>query len=65
MKNRAVNSKKEKLDEGWIFCKDLPNKTEERDLLSRVVEIGLSMIFENFCYTFGGPNWQSCYNGSK
>ena len=63
MRNKDINSKKEKLEDGWVYGDDLPNKHEERELLSRVIEIGLRMIFENFCYQFGGDSYKQQFGG--
>ena len=38
----------------WIFQNCTPTTQEKRDLFGIMVEIGIRVLFTNFCYTFGG-----------
>ena len=55
MKNKAINSKTEIIENEWEFRKGVsPTEQESKELIARVAEIGLRTIFEKFCYRFGG-----------
>ena len=54
MKNKAIKSKREKLEDSWYFTPTFPKEHEEMEMAARVAEIGMIMIFENFSYRFGG-----------
>ena len=54
MKNKGVNKKKEDITKEWGFRDITPTEQERKELLARVAEIGLRVIFENFCYRFNG-----------
>ena len=41
-------------EEHWIFPTVELTELEKREEVARCVEIGMRMIFENFCYKFGG-----------
>ena len=41
-------------EEHWIFPTVELTEVEKREVVARCVEIGMRMIFENFCYKFGG-----------
>ena len=58
MKCKWVNSK-EILDEtDWVYPRRKPTEGETRLVMGHVAEIGTRMIFENFCYQFGGKSYQ-------
>ena len=63
MKNKDLNSKKEKLEDTLCFPMCLPTEEQEKEILARVAEIGLRTIFENFCYAFGGEKYQQSSGG--
>ena len=50
MKNRALNSKKEKLEENWCFSPVEPTEDQTREIVAKVAEIGVRTLFDNFCY---------------
>ena len=63
MKNRALNSKKENLEENWCFSPVEPNEDQMREIVARVAEVGVRTIFENICYCFGGKTYQQQSGG--
>ena len=63
MKCKWVNSK-EILDEAdWVYPRRKPTEGETRLVMGHVAEIGTRMIFENFCYQFGGKSYQQQEGG--
>ena len=38
----------------WVFPERELTEKEKREIVGRCVEIGVRIIFENFCYKFGG-----------
>ena len=38
----------------WIFPEKELTLNEEREIIARCVEIAVRVVFENFCYKFGG-----------
>ena len=63
MKNKDINSKKERIEDTWSFPPTPSTKEQERELAARVAEIGLRAIFENFTYTFGGNTYKQSKGG--
>ena len=63
MFNKGVNSRKENIDEKWLFREQEPNENEIMEIVARVAEIGTRIIFENFNYKFGGNTYQQASGG--
>ena len=57
MKNVEVNSKTGEGDKSWVFPKRSPTEQQKRELVSRMAEIGVRAVWENFVYTFGGKTY--------
>ena len=57
MKNDEVNSKTGEGDNSWVFPTRKPTEEQKRDLVSRMAEIGVRAVWENFTYTFGGKTY--------
>jgi hypothetical protein len=49
-----VHSKDIMADDDWIYPPMSPTEKERRQIVGRGVEIGIRVVFENFCYKFGG-----------
>ena len=54
MKSKWVNSKEILADDEWIYPPGNPTEEQRRQVIGRVAEIGTRVVFENFCYQFGG-----------
>ena len=54
MKSKWVNSKEILADNDWIYPQVQPTERQRRQVIGRVAEIGTRVVFENFCYQFGG-----------
>ena len=57
MKNLEITRKEKNTTTTWIFPSRTPTEAEKRIMLGRMAEIGVRIIFSNFCYTFGGKNY--------
>ena len=38
----------------WVFPEKELSEEEKKEIVARCIEIGVCLIFENFCYKFGG-----------
>ena len=56
MKSKWVNRKEILSDEDWIYPPIPSTEIQRRQIIGRVAEIGTRVIFENFCYKFGGKH---------
>ena len=63
MKCKWVNSKEILNEDDWIYPRRQPTEAETRLIMGHVAEIGTRMIFENFCYQFGGKSYQQQEGG--
>ena len=54
MKSKWVNSKEILVDDDWIYPHGHHTERQRRQVIGRVAEIGNRVVFENFCYRFGG-----------
>jgi hypothetical protein len=64
MTGKAVNDKKEEnIDLQWIFPKRQPTDKQKRQIISRVCEIGVRIVFEHFTYQFGGDTFIQMVGG--
>ena len=54
MKSKWVNSKEILADDEGIYPPGNPTEEQRRQVIGRVAEIGTRLVFENFCYQFGG-----------
>ena len=51
----AMGSKIDDDPEGqWAFPEKDLTEEEEREVIARCIEIAVRIVFENFCYKFGG-----------
>ena len=63
MTSQGMMGKEEELEKQWTFkCKEI---TEEqiREIVARVTEIAIRIVFENFCYDFGGRIFLQKFGG--
>ena len=44
-------------EEQWIWPKKEPTEQEKIELVGRMVEIGVKILFQNPVYSFGGENY--------
>ena len=63
MKSKELNSKKGEITEQWNFPKKEPTENQLREMQSRIAEIGVRFLFENFVYKFSGENYQQQSGG--
>ena len=54
LKSKWVNCKEILADDEWIYPPGTPTEEQRRQVIGRVAEIGTRVVFENFCYQFGG-----------
>ena len=54
MQNPEMKGKKSGLDNVWQFPDDQPTPYQQRVLLSKMARIGISVLWTNFMYEFGG-----------
>ena len=57
MKSKWVNSKEILADNDWIYPQVQPTERQRRQVIGMVAEIGTRVVFENFCYQFGGESF--------
>ena len=58
MTGKSVNHKKEEnIGWKWIFTKREPTDKQKRQIISRVCENGMRIVFEHFTYQFGGETY--------
>ena len=63
MRNKNLNSKKEKIEETWCFPMTAPTEEEEKEIAGRVAEIGMRTVFKNFTYKFWGSSYRQRSGG--
>ena len=63
MKSKWVNSKEVLEDDEWVYPPALATENERRLVIGHVAEIGTRVIFENFCYRFGGKSYHQQAGG--
>ena len=54
MNCKWVNSKEILEEDDWTYPPITPTAQQRKQIIGHVAEIGTRMIFENFCYQFGG-----------
>ena len=54
MTSRGMMGKEEELEKQWAFKNKEVTEEQKREIVARVVEIAIRIVFENFCYDFGG-----------
>ena len=47
----------------WAYPRRQPDEQQEREIIGRVAEIGLRIIFEHFTYRFGGEYYKQMKGG--
>ena len=57
MSSQGLKSKAGNEDLQWIFIGKKPTEQEEKELASLVVEIAIRILWENYCYDFGGQTY--------
>ena len=63
MKSKWVNNKEILPDEDWVYPEITPTSKQRRQVIGHVAEIGTRVIFENFCYQFGGTAYHQQEGG--
>ena len=63
MKSKELNSKKGNIESQWAFPPTEPTEEQEREIVARVAEIGVRVLFENFTYKFAGAAYQQSSGG--
>ena len=58
MKSKEINSKKGDIESQWAFPPSEPTEQQEREIVARVAEIGVRVLFENFTYKFAGDAYK-------
>ena len=54
MASKGLRNKEGNEDTQWIFMGKNPNEQEMKELVSLVLEIAIRILWENYCYDFGG-----------
>ena len=54
MASQGLKNKDGNEDLQWIFIGKKPTEQEEKELASLVLEIAVRILWENYCYDFGG-----------
>ena len=54
MQNPEMKGKKSGLENVWQFPENKPTQYQEKVLLSKMARIGISILWTNFMYEFGG-----------
>ena len=47
----------------WIFPRRTPSEDELKEIIGLVAEIGIRVLWENYCYDFGGKTYQQAVGG--
>ena len=63
MKNKEITRKERNTTTTWIFPDRTPTEEEMKLMRSRMCEIGVRVLWSNFCYTFGGNNYLQQHGG--
>ena len=56
MSSKGVKGNQEDNDQ-WIWPKREPTEEEKKELIGRMLEIGVRVMFRNLIYTFGGEHY--------
>ena len=54
MQNKEMKGKTRGLESVWEFPTAKPTEEQKKILRSRMAEIGVRVLWSNFCYEFGG-----------
>ena len=65
MQSKWVNNKEIIDDDDWVFPTRMATSKERRMIIGRVAEIGTRVIFEKFCYRFGGVAYHQQHGGPR
>ena len=57
MSSQGLKSKEGQENLQWIFIARNPSQEEEKELVSLVLEIAVRVLWENYCYDFGGQTF--------
>ena len=57
MKNPEITKKDKNTTTTWTYPNITPTKAQEKMMVARIAEIGVRMLFSNFCYSFGGHDY--------
>ena len=63
MTSQGMMGKQEELEKQWVFKTREITEEQEKELIARVVEIAIRIVFENFCYEFGGRTFLQMFGG--
>ena len=63
MKSKWVNCKEILEDDDWVYPTGMYTEGQRRIVMGHVAEIGTRVVFENFCYRFGGVAYQQQAGG--
>ena len=44
-------------DEQWFFMKNNPSEEEKREMIAMLAEVGVRILWETYCYEFGGKTF--------
>ena len=53
----SVKKRKYKLENQWIFPRKNPTEKEIKEIMGMVLEIAIRVLWENYCYSFGGETF--------
>ena len=63
MTSRGMTGNQEDLEKQWVFKTKTITEEQMKELVARVVEISIRVVFENFCYEFGGRTFLQLFGG--
>ena len=49
--------KEKKLKKQWFFIKKEPNEQEMKEMAGMVAQVGIRVLWENYCFDFGGKTY--------
>ena len=63
MTSQGMMGKQEDLEKQWVFKTKDVTEEQKLEIIGRVVEIAIRIVFENFCYEFGGRTFLQLFGG--
>ena len=63
MTSQGMMGRQEDLEKQWVYKTKTITEEQEREIVARVVEIAIRVVFENFCYEFGGRTFLQLFGG--
>ena len=63
MTSQGMMGKEEEIEKQWAFKSKRISEEQKKEIVARVVEIAIRIVFENFCYDFGGKIYLQMFGG--